>query len=236
MSSIDNLYLTVLLNTLSGNFSYWSTYYLYITLGAKLLPDSWRKLLKSLILKHLECSGSARLLTLVWKAREVMKRGPLMSVLECEKLFHKSLCHSRREKQVIERNRRAKLNSVSEATNRHNSVTFYWRAKQHTYLGNNTLKHFKYSLIWMLRTFGCGSYVMCMGVKLHDISLKETRYRRKLFGARLAAAAGFSEHTYKIYLTQNMECNNLLLRFRRRYKSTHKRTDGQRDIDKYIGT
>ena len=35
---------------------------------------------------------------------------------------------------------------------------------------------------------------MCMGVKLHDVSLKETRYRRKLFDARLAPPAGFSEH------------------------------------------
>jgi hypothetical protein len=48
-----------------------------------------------------------------------------MSVLELEKLFHKGPCHSRREKQVIERNRRAKLNSASEATNREISVTFY---------------------------------------------------------------------------------------------------------------
>jgi len=45
-----------------------------------------------------------------------------MSVLEWEKLFHKSLCHSGREKQVIERNRRAKLNGVSEVTNRDNSA------------------------------------------------------------------------------------------------------------------
>jgi hypothetical protein len=96
-----------------------------ITLGAKLLPDSCQKLLKCLRLKHLECSGSARLLALVWKAREVMKRGLLMLVLEREKLFHKGSCHSQREKQVIERNRRAKLNSVSEATNRKNSATFY---------------------------------------------------------------------------------------------------------------
>jgi len=56
--------------------------------------------------------------------------------------------------------------------------------------------------------------------------VNETRHRWKLFGARLAPAAGFSEHTYEIYLTQNVECINLLLRFRWRDKDIHKRTDG----------
>jgi hypothetical protein len=36
---------------------------------------------------------------------------------------------------------------------------------------------------------------MWMGFKHPDVSRKEKRYRRKLFGARLAPAAGFSEHT-----------------------------------------
>lgn len=67
---------------------------------------------------------------------------------------------------------------------------------------------------------------MCVGVKLHDVSLTETRYRRKLFGARMVPGAGFSEHTYETYLTHNVEYVNLLLRFRQRYKDTHKRTDG----------
>jgi hypothetical protein len=64
-----------------------------------------------------------------------------------------------------------------------------------------------------------------MEVKHHDVGLKETRYRRKLFGARVAPAAGFSEHTYEIYLTQNMEHINLLLRFRRRDKDTNEQVD-----------
>jgi hypothetical protein len=64
-----------------------------------------------------------------------------------------------------------------------------------------------------------------MGVKHHDVSLTETRYRRKLFGTQLAPAAGFSEHTYENYLTQNMEYIYLLLRFRLRDKDTHERTD-----------
>jgi hypothetical protein len=65
-----------------------------------------------------------------------------------------------------------------------------------------------------------------MGVKHRNVSLTETRYRRKLFGARLAPAAGFSEQTYENYLTQNMEYINLLHRFRLGDKDTHKRTDG----------
>jgi hypothetical protein len=78
----------------------------------------------------MEGSSSALLLALLWKAREVMTRRPLMSVLERETLFHKSPCLSREEKQVIERNMSAKLNRESEATSRDNSVIFYCRVKQ----------------------------------------------------------------------------------------------------------
>ena len=67
---------------------------------------------------------------------------------------------------------------------------------------------------------------MCMGLKHHDVSLKEKKYRRKLFGSLLAPPASFSEHTYEIYLTLNMEYINLLLRFRWRDKDIHKWRDG----------